>query len=149
MLTLRENQKEAAEMKEKDIIMHGYAKEIKKEFLYRNDRYIIKVPGCYIDFKREGQIQHSCAATYYEKVLKGQCIILFIRKRTEPNKPFCTVEIRNSAGKFTIIQNRTAYNSEAPKDAKEFMKAAVKAAQKIVGGMMKEEKEEIRIQTAV
>lgn len=149
VFTLRENREKAAEMKEKDSIMHGYAKEIKKAFLYRNDRYIIKVPGCYIDFKREGQIQHNCVATYYEKVLKGQCIILFIRKRTEPNNPFCTVEIRNNAGKFEIIQNRTAYNEEAPKDAEEFMKAAVKAAQKIVGGMMKEEKEEIRIKTAV
>ncbi len=149
VFTLRENREKAAEMKEKDSIMHGYAKEIKKAFPYKNDRYVIKVPGCYIDFKREGQIQHNCVATYYEKALKGQCIILFIRKREAPNRPFCTVEIRNSAGKFTIIQNRTEYNKEAPEDAKEFMKAAVKAAQKIVDGMMKEEKEDIRIQMAV
>ena len=110
---------------------------------------MIKVPGRYLDFQKEGQAQHNCVATYYEKALKAECIILFIRRRTEPDKQFCTVEIQNTGGRFRIMQNRTAYNEPAPQDAQEFMQKAVKAAQKIADRMPAEEKTETRIQTAV
>lgn len=149
VFTIRKDKKEAAEMKQKDLIMHGHAREIKKAFRYRNREYMIKVPGCWLDFKKEGQTQHNCVATYYERVLAGRCIILFIRRRENPDRPFCTVEIRNSGGKFRITQNRTAYNQDAPQEAQAFMEEAVKAAQKITDGMLKEEKTETRIQTAV
>lgn len=149
VFTIQKDREEAAEMKRKDIIMHRHAKEIKKVFCYRNRQYMIKVPGCYLDFKKEGQLQHNCVATYYEKALKAECIILFIRRRTEPNKPFCTVEIRNDTGRFRIIQNRADYNHDAPQDAKEFMKAAVKAAQEIADRIPEEEKTGTPIRTSV
>lgn len=149
VFTLQKDKEDALKMKNKDLIMHGYAREIKKAFRYRNSRFMIKVPGCYMDFKREGHKQHNCVATYYEKVLDGRCIILFIRKREAPKKPFCTVEIRNDGGNFRIIQNRTEYNRDAPREAQEFMQAAVMAAQRITDRMLKEEITRTRIKTAV
>lgn len=146
---LEKEKEDAEKMKRSDLIMHGHAKEIKKVFCYRDKKYMIKVPGRYLDFQKEGQAQHNCVATYYEKALKAECIILFIRRRTEPDKQFCTVEIQNTGGRFRIMQNRTAYNEPAPQDAQEFMQKAVKAAQKIADRMPAEEKTEIRIQTAV
>lgn len=148
LFAVQKDKEEAAEMKGKDLKMHGYAKEIRKAFCYRDGEYMIKVPGCWLDFKNEGQAQHNCVTTYYEKMLKSECIILFIRRRKKPNRSFCTVEIRNSAGMFKIIQNRTAYNQDAPQDAKEFMEKAVKTAQEITDRMLNEETG-ARLQTAV
>ena len=149
VFTIKKDEEEAERMKKSDSIMHKNAKEIKKAFCYKDDKYMIKVPGCYIDFKREGNIQHNCVATYYEKALKGKCIILFLRKRESPNTPFCTVEIQNNRGKFQIVQNRIAYNKDAPEEAKEFMQKAVAEAQKIADKMVKQEKEKIRVMVAV
>ena len=142
-LTIKKDKEAAESMKEKDRIMHQNAKEIKKAFCYKDKQYMIKVPGCYLDFKREGHLQHNCVATYYEKAVKGKCIILFLRKRESPNEPFCTVEIHSNQGKFHIVQNRIAYNKDAPEEAKEFLKKAVAEAQKIADKMVKQEKEEI------
>lgn len=149
VLTIKKDKEAAESMKEKDSIMHKNAKEIKKAFCYKDKQYMIKVPGCYLDFKHEGNSQHNCVATYYEKALKGKCIILFLRKRESPNEPFCTVEIQNNRGKFQIVQNRIAYNKDAPEEAKEFMRKAVAEAQKIADKMVKQEKEKIRVMVAV
>lgn len=149
VLTIKKDKEDAQSMKEKDSIMHKNAKEIKKAFCYKDKQYMIKVPGCYLDFKREGNSQHNCVATYYEKALKRKCIILFLRKRESPNEPFCTVEIQNNRGKFKIVQNRIAYNKDAPEEAKEFLRKAVAEAQKIADKMVKQEKEKIRVMVAV
>lgn len=135
LFTMWKDKAKAEEMKEKDAKMNRIAKEAEKVFCYRNDEYMISVPGCFLDFKKEGNAQHNCVATYYERVLEGKCTILFIRRRKNPKKPFCTVEVRSDMGKFAIMQNRTACNKDAPEGAREFIKKAVKEAQKIADRM--------------
>ena len=149
VLTIKKDKEDAESMKEKDSIMHKNAKEIKKAFCYKDEQYMIKVPVCYLDFKYEGNSQHNCVVKYYEKALKGKCIILFLRKQESPNEPFCTVEVQNNRGKFQIVQNRIAYNKDAPEEAKEFMRKAVAEAQKIADKMVKQEKEKIQVMVAV
>ncbi len=145
---IQKDKEDASKMQQKDKIMNQNAKEIKKAFCYRDSNFVIKVPGCYLDFKHEGHAQHNCVATYYERAVEGKCIILFIRQKQYPNKSYCTVEIRNRQGKFQIEQNRAAYNKPAPKAAIAFMEKAVAAAQKIADSMAGEEREQIRIQAA-
>lgn len=140
---------EAEKMQEKDNIMRRNAGEIKKAFCYSDDSYLIKVPECYLDFKHEGHAQHNCVATYYNRVLEGKCIILFIRKKQEPDKSFCTVEvIKNIDGKMIVMQNRTVYNREAPEDVKEFLKKVVREAQKTADRMAAEERKKLRRKVA-
>ena len=43
--------------------------------------------------------------------------VFFVRRKEEPDIPFCTVEFKN--GK--LIQCRTAYNREAPQDVMKYM----------------------------
>lgn len=149
-LAEKNDSEEAAAKKEKDAIMHGRARFIKQLFRYGNDEYILAVPECWLDFKQEGHAQHNCVATYYEKAVGGGTIIIFIRKRSEPEKPFCTVEVTEGKdGRLRIEQNRAAYNKPAPKEAEEFMKAALKAAQKAADGMRKEAEAQICIPAAV
>ena len=148
MFTAWKDQTAEEKLKASDAVMHRNAKEIKRAFCYRDAVYMISVPGCYRDFKKEGNTQHNCVARYYDSAVKGECIILFIRRRKAPQKPFCTVEIRNRDGKFAIIQNRAAYNKDAPEDVQEFMKKAVRQAQHIADRMAAEEAERIRMRTA-
>lgn len=140
---------DAEKMKIKDAIMYGNAREIKKAFCYRDSKYMIRIPGCFLDFKHEGNAQHNCVATYYDRAVKGECIILFIRRRKAPNESFCTVEIQNDGGKFVIMQNRAAYNRDAPEDAKAFMRKAVGEAQKIADRMAAEDEKRIRVKAEV
>lgn len=77
---IQKDREDASKMRKKDKIMNQNAKEIKKAFCYRDSNFVIKVPGCYLDFKHEGHAQHNCVATYYERAVEGKCIILFIRQ---------------------------------------------------------------------
>ena len=127
--TIWKDTEDAEKMKAKDKIMRRNAEGIRRIFRYSDGTYTIRVPECFLDFKHEGNAQHNCVATYYDRTVAGRCIILFIRKRQDPDRPFCTVEIRDTCGRLAIIQNRTAYNRDAPADAVAFMEQAVREAQ--------------------
>ena len=136
----KKDQEEAAKRRETDKKMRKNAKDIRRVFGYADDDYEIIVPEKYMDFKTEGNTQHNCVSRYYERAVESKTIILFIRKKVEPDKSFCTVEIQNRDGAFAIIQNRIAYNKEAPQEAKDFMEKAVKEAQKTVDKLMREKR---------
>ena len=136
---------EATEKKKKDRIMKKNAADIRKVFDYEDDDFIIMVPECWMDFKKEGNEQHNCVATYYERAVQGKTIILFIRRKAEPNKSFCTVEIGRKGMNFTIVQNRIIYNKEAPEEAVRFMKRAVEQAQKKINRKMKKERVQVTV----
>lgn len=148
VFTIWMDKAEAEKMRAKDETMRRNAAEIRKAFCYSDDMYVIKVPECYLDFKQEGNVQHNCVARYYDSAVEGRCLILFIRKRADPDRAFCTVEIQNDNGRFQIAQNRTAYNRDAPEDAAAFMQQAVKEAQKIADKMAAEEGKRIRQKVA-
>lgn len=61
----------------------------------RSKEYMLVLPECNGDFVREGQALRHCVGngTYYKKHCEGNEIILFIRKITEPFKPFVTMQI--------------------------------------------------------
>lgn len=137
----KKDKAEAARRRKTDRKMRKNAEDIRKVFDYADDDFEIVVPEKYLDFKAEGNTQHNCVSTYYERAVEGKTIILFIRKKVELDKSFCTVEIQNRNGAFAIIQNRIAYNKEAPQKAKDFMEKAVKEAQKTVEKLMKEQQQ--------
>ena len=147
VLTAKEDRADAERMRAKDDIMRRKAAEIREAVCYSDDDFLIKVPECYLDFKHEGHAQHNCVATYYDRVLGGRCIILFIRRRQEPDRSFCTVEIQEYGGGFRVVQNRTAYNREAPEGVRVFLEKAVREARKTADRMMKKQVE-IRVGTA-
>lgn len=66
----------------------------------------------------ESEFLHHCVRTYKEKVIKGNCAILFIRKLKEPDVPFYTLEIDNS-GK--LVQCRGKYNCSMTEEVKKFV----------------------------
>lgn len=71
------------------------------------------------EIKAEGRALHHCVGTYVERVAKGETMILFVRKETEPEVPYFTLEYRD--GK--VIQCRGKNNCTMTKDVQAFVKA--------------------------
>ena len=94
-------------------------KEYQKLFQYKTDDFIIRPPKRHNEIKQEGnQLQH-CVATYAQRIALGETIILFIRKTTEPEKPYFTLNLNPNS--FEIIQCRGLHNCDYPLEVKSFI----------------------------
>ena len=70
---------------------------------------------------KEGKNQHHCVGTYCERVAKGNCVILFIRKNSSKRKAYFTMEILPNMDKFSMVQCRGLRNSSTTDDVKAFL----------------------------
>lgn len=72
------------------------------------------------DLLKEGCAQHNCVySCYTEQYLDRKTDILFVRKQSNPDQSYVTVEFKNGA----VIQCRADHNRPAPPDVQEFMQA--------------------------
>ena len=65
---------------------------------------------------QEGKILNHCVAIYAKEVSGGKTMIFFIRRRSEPDKPYFTLEYQN--GK--VVQNRGKSNCARTEEVKLF-----------------------------
>lgn len=79
------------------------------------------------ELRREGEALGHCVASYTNRIIKGQCVILFIRKAKKPNKAFYTLEV-NADGK--LLQCRGNGNIDMTKEVKEFVNIWLKEFKK-------------------
>lgn len=85
------------------------------KYLFKN---LLSIPAENVDdLIAEGAALHHCVGTYANKYAKGETDIVFIRKVSEPDKPFYTVEVQNNE----IVQVRGSYNCGMTDDVKEFV----------------------------
>lgn len=56
--------------------------------------------------KEEAAAQSNCVASYIQRVIDGQCHIMFLRYKDEPNESLVTLEIRGDK----IVQAKRKYN---------------------------------------
>ncbi|MCI9202387.1 MAG: hypothetical protein HFI97_01595 [Lachnospiraceae bacterium] len=52
----------------------------------------IRIPNELDELKREGETLHHCVGTYRDRVARGDTMIFFIRRETDPDQPFYTLE---------------------------------------------------------
>lgn len=97
---------------------------------YGNDEYCIKVPHYKSDFVREGQALNHCVGRfgYYDNHIKGEKMIFFVRKASDPDTPYYTTEIDMVKGQ--IIQLYGYGDRVAPKKIWTFTKHFVEWMQK-------------------
>ena len=69
--------------------------ERRKHMLEDDGTYMIAMPKCSSDLTLEGSHLHHCVGGYARSVADGSTAIYFLRKSTEPNVPWLTVEVRN------------------------------------------------------
>ena len=70
-------------------------KSTRKEETKFQKEYQIVFPNCVNDFVQEGINQRNCVGGYARLVAKGDTIVFFVRKKSEPDKSYITAECRD------------------------------------------------------
>ena len=83
-----------------------------KQFVTEDKTYSIVRPKNADDVKHEGSALNHCVASYISKILKRNCLIVFLRKTKATDKPLVTIEVENEA----IVQARGASNRSITED---------------------------------
>ena len=83
-----------------------FKKRINKQYEGSFGDYIFIYPKSTEDIKQEACMQNNCVASYIDKVIDGECHILFLRKKDKPDESLVTIEVRNNR----IIQARRKFN---------------------------------------
>lgn len=94
---------------------------------FRRAGFCIVLPQSRADFIAEGHALNHCVGSqsmYYENHMKGKRMIFFVRKVTEPDKPYFTMEadVQNRS----ILQLYGFGDSSAPKEVRRFAEAFLK-----------------------
>lgn len=98
-----------------------FIKSIKKLYdrpEYREDVLLIRPARDPEELAKESAALHHCVRTYVDRVARGECVILFIRKTASPDEPYFTLELSQ---KGEIIQCRGDRNCAYPEEVKEFL----------------------------
>ena len=115
-LYLEEKNRKANEKRAKDLnrrfanIKKDY-QENKAKYGFETEDYIFILPKSAEDIMIEGQQQHHCVGasdTYFDRMNKGQSFIVFMRKKSEPEVPYYTIEIKDTE----IKQAYSAYDRQ-------------------------------------
>lgn len=108
------NKKELFDKAIKDL-----CKEIGSFYNWEYKNYLIVFPSTAAAITKEGQTLHHCVGTYTERVAKGESIVLFLRKKDKPNKPYYTIEV--SPRDFRVIQCRGKNNKSMGEEIKKIV----------------------------
>ena len=91
--------------------------------------YIVKFPDSQEELIEEGNMQHNCVGSYNRRILNGDCIIFFIRKKSDPEMSFITAECTtNGLGQCMFQNNR-------PVTEENLYKFASSIANKLITGV--------------
>ena len=66
--------------------------------------YLLKVPENYQEIQKEGETLGHCVGSYIPHIANRKCDVYFIRKKTDPDTPFFTVDWRG--GKIVQCQGK-------------------------------------------
>lgn len=87
------------------------------EFTYKGLRFFY--PDSTQDIKDEAVQQNNCVASYIDRVIDGECHIMFLRRAKEPDKSLVTIEIQNGR----IVQALQRFNDPLTADQQEAVDA--------------------------
>ena len=100
-----------------DVQISNRAKSLKK-YIFQCDGLMIRPAISSKELIEEGASLSHCVGTYADMYAKGETDIFLIRKVSEPDKPYYTVEVK----KDILIQVRGKNNRSASEDVAEFIK---------------------------
>lgn len=122
LLTAHERFSQIIKYRESEKDKQEFAKRIeaRKVFEYESGDLILRQPQCYEEIIAEGKALCHCVGGYAERHSEGKTNIFFIRKKSEPLKPYYTIEVSNN---FKIVQCYGYKNNreqEKPNEIKAF-----------------------------
>lgn len=92
-------------------------KSISEQLCFEKDGLKLICPSVPDDVIAEGHALHHCVGDYINRVVKKECIILFVRKCHEIDKPYYTIEIRGQE----VVQVRGVGNCAATPEVQKFI----------------------------
>lgn len=96
----------------KEFVEKDFQKRIDKNMERTFGKYRFYYPDSTESIKREATMQNNCVASYIDKVIKGDCNILFLRYKEKPDESLVTIEVRNDKnGIPQICQARQKFNA--------------------------------------
>ncbi len=116
-LTEEYNKKQENERKEAQKGFNKFLKQFHdKQWVDDKLGLFMRLPKEIDELNIEGSTLHHCVATYKQSVIDKKTTIFFIRKMSEPDKPYYTLEYKN--GK--IVQCRGLRNAAMTDEVKKF-----------------------------
>lgn len=111
-------------------LKHKIDAKMKRDFaaVYKNisGQYDFEISGMKIvypkisdDIIREGHALHHCVGSYTGRIIRGECVVLFLRQCCDLEKSFYTIEIRGNK----LVQVRGMGNCVATPDVEKFIKS--------------------------
>lgn len=73
-----------------------FQNRIEKQYECSYKNYVFLYPNCTQDIKDEAVMQNNCVASYIDRVIDGECHIMFLRSKDNPQKSLVTLEIREN-----------------------------------------------------
>lgn len=96
------------------------------KFECADQSYCIIIPKTREDLEKESAMQHNCVRTYFDRIAKGNSIVLFMRQADKRDISLYTVEL--DPKDCSIVQFRSAHNGNAPAPAIEWFRKKIKKA---------------------
>ncbi|WMI81576.1 PcfJ domain-containing protein [Anaerotignum sp. MB30-C6] len=87
--------------------------EILEKYKWEKGGLMIHPPKSQEELANESVVLHHTVVCYLGKISDGKTAILFIRKVTEPDKPFYTLELNPKT--LAVVQCRTDHNASYEK----------------------------------
>lgn len=84
-----------------------FKSRINKDYEITFKDYQFIYPETTQDIKQEAAMQNNCVASYIDKVINGDCHILFLRKQTALDESLVTIEVCNNR----IVQAKRKFNN--------------------------------------
>lgn len=111
----KENEKRIREMEEKFPAIKKNYKKYRKKYHYETDTIFIRPAKNAGEIIREGKALHHCVGneSYIKSHNDGRSLILFLRKKEQPEWPYVTIEINTESGK---IQQWYGANDRKPEE---------------------------------
>ena len=108
-------------------------------------KYVFIAPTCKQDFLDEAQMQQNCLASYVSRFVEGDCIIMFMRLKSDPTQSLVTIEIRkDNDGNYTMInQKYQARNRQCTPEQSDAIDKWIKRAINRVNKKLKGEEIEV------
>lgn len=114
-INLKHAEEDAEKIERKLDGIKSVVEKYQKRYAYSNDEYSIILPQSVLDITLEGQRMHHCVGGYAERHFTGKLCICFLRKNSDIDTPYYTIEMRGeNLGQIQGERNRHPI-SEDPK----------------------------------
>lgn len=90
----------------------------KEAALFEEDKYFIRGPFSMYEMKCEGECLHHCVFGYCRGVANGSTRIYFLRRKSAPDLPYATIEVRENR----VLQLKCKCNKRADLNTQSFVK---------------------------